>query len=231
MYKIFIDPGHGGRDPGAVGNGMREADIALEVSKRMRDILEGAGLDVMLSRDEDVSVGINERWQMANRWSADYLISIHVNAGRGTGAETLYAHSNALSFARAMQDGYSNEMKLVNRRVWHRSDVGVLRHSICPGVLVELAFIDSPPHNPDIEILRSKRDEMSQALANALIKYLEIDLKKEGRFATVGEVPLWGRATIEKMVNQGLLKGGGDGLDLSMDMVRTFVILSRAGIL
>ena len=235
MHKIFIDPGHGGRDPGAVGNGMREADIALEVSKTLRDILKGAGLDVMLSREEDESVGINERWQAANRWRASYFISIHVNAGRGTGAETLYAHSNALPLARALQDGYSKQMGLANRRVWHRGDVGVLNHSACPSILIELAFIDSPLHNPDVGILRNKRGEMAQAIAKALFAHLNITiaapLKEEVRFETLEEVPFWGRVTIEKMLEQSILKGDGGGLDLSMDMVRTFVILNRAGIL
>ncbi|MCL2353949.1 MAG: N-acetylmuramoyl-L-alanine amidase [Defluviitaleaceae bacterium] len=235
MHKIFIDPGHGGRDPGAIGNGMREADINLEVSKTLRDILKAAELDVMLSREGDVSVGINERWQAANKWQASYFISIHVNAGRGTGAETLYAHNNALALARALQDGYSKQMGLANRRVWHRGDVGVLRHSACPAVLLELAFIDSPLHNPDVGILRDKRGEMAQAVADAILAYLNIPvvstLKEEVRFATLEEVPIWGRATIGNMVEEGLLKGSGGGLDLSIDMVRTFVILDRAGVL
>ena len=90
MKKIFIDSGHGGNDPGAVGNGMREADIVLEVntlaiSSAIGAILERAGLQVMQSRTRaDQRPSINDRWRMANEWGADYFFSLHANAGGGT---------------------------------------------------------------------------------------------------------------------------------------------------
>jgi len=75
MRKIFIDPGHGGNDPGAVANGMRESDIALEISLHLNEILLGAGPEPRLSRGTDMRPAQREA---ANTWGADLLVSIHV---------------------------------------------------------------------------------------------------------------------------------------------------------
>src|SRR5690606_23788341 len=95
MPKIFIDPGHGGRDSGAVANGLMEKSITLYIALRMKYILEDEYTNgqVKLSREKDVYVGLSERAQMANAWGADYFVSIHVNAGGGTGFES-YVHSS-----------------------------------------------------------------------------------------------------------------------------------------
>ncbi|MCL2415966.1 MAG: N-acetylmuramoyl-L-alanine amidase, partial [Defluviitaleaceae bacterium] len=93
--KIFIDQGHnptGSHNTGAIGNGMTEQDIVFDVGITLAGILRRAGFEVMLSRPEattvlgrDNSSAINSRWQSANTWGADYFISLHVNAGGGTG--------------------------------------------------------------------------------------------------------------------------------------------------
>ena len=80
--KIFIDPGHGGSDPGAVGpSGLREADVNLRVSQVVANCLsEYSGATVMMSRTDDVYVSLGGRVQAANNWGADRFISIHHNA-------------------------------------------------------------------------------------------------------------------------------------------------------
>ena len=256
--KIFIDAGHNhsGWNTGVVANGMREQDITFEVSKRMGQILQnaGAGLEVRLSRPAletnlgtDNNSSINARWQMANAWGADYFISIHVNAGGGTGAETLYHKPDSLEFAQVVQDVYSSRMGLRNRRVWQRNDVGVLHWTNCPAILLELAFIDSPPNNPDVDILRNRRGDMAAAAANGVLEYLGVGSGKdpgedqgkdpgEGgqadktRFNTIDQLPVWAQPTIRKLMDRGHLRGDGVGLDLSLDMVRIFVVHDRAGV-
>src|SRR5690606_41982785 len=73
MPKIFIDPGHGGKDSGAVGNGLKEKDIVLYVALRMKHILqdEYTNAEVKLSREKDVFVELSERARMANAWGAN----------------------------------------------------------------------------------------------------------------------------------------------------------------
>ncbi|MBM4762695.1 N-acetylmuramoyl-L-alanine amidase [Bacillus sp. B15-48] len=88
MTKIKIDPGHGGRDPGAVGNGLQEKDITLKISKKIERLLEDYEVQVSLTRTGDQTLSLKQRTDMANAWGADYLLSIHINAGSGTGFES-----------------------------------------------------------------------------------------------------------------------------------------------
>jgi N-acetylmuramoyl-L-alanine amidase len=79
---FVIDPGHGGSEPGAVGpGGTREADINLQVSRRVRDALEGAGYSVLLVRDSDQRVPIVTRAEIARALDPIAFVSIHHNAG------------------------------------------------------------------------------------------------------------------------------------------------------
>jgi len=194
--KIFIDAGHnptGTFNTGAVGNGMTEQDIVFDVAKEMEKLLRG-DFDVRLSRPSPDTVlgtnnasAINVRSQMANAWGADIFISIHVNAGGGTGSETFFfdggndarsVASNKLSWVVA--DTYAREMGLRNRGAkpdtqTHLRAIGVLRNTRMPATLVELAFIDSPQPNPDVGILASFRPEMAEALAKGIYAYFGME--------------------------------------------------------
>ncbi len=83
MTKIYLDPGHGGNDPGAVGNGLREKDLTLEIGLKVRDILlrNYENVEVRMSRTADTTLSLDQRTNDANTWGADFLISIHINAG------------------------------------------------------------------------------------------------------------------------------------------------------
>jgi N-acetylmuramoyl-L-alanine amidase len=90
-----IDPGHGGRDSGAVGSrGLKEKDVVLDIALRLRKLIQDRlGLRVILTRSEDVFVPLEERTAIANRAKADFFLSIHVNAApksRATGFETYF---------------------------------------------------------------------------------------------------------------------------------------------
>ncbi len=80
IKTIVIDPGHGGKDPGAVYNGTMEKDINLDVSKRLANVLRVAGYTVHLTRTEDKFLSLEERPQIAKKHKADLFISIHTNA-------------------------------------------------------------------------------------------------------------------------------------------------------
>jgi len=97
MIRIFIDPGHGGSDSGAVANGLDDKNLTLDIAVRLRAILLGEyrGVEVRLSRETDTTVSLKQRVQMANSWGADYFLSIHINAGGGTGFES-YIYTDAL---------------------------------------------------------------------------------------------------------------------------------------
>jgi len=77
--RVFIDPGHGGEDQGATGNGLQEKDIALDLAVRLAKALEQYNCRIMLSRHKDVSVANSDRIKAANDWGADLYFSVHVN--------------------------------------------------------------------------------------------------------------------------------------------------------
>jgi N-acetylmuramoyl-L-alanine amidase len=92
--RIMLDPGHGGVDPGAVGEGMLlEKDIVLEIARSVRSILEGEGYRVMMTRNDDRYVSLRNRALAANRLRVDLFVSIHANAALNhlaQGTETFY---------------------------------------------------------------------------------------------------------------------------------------------
>lgn len=95
VRRVVLDPGHGGKDHGAVGlAGLREKEVVLDVARRLREILRAkGGYEVLLTRDDDRFLPLNERTQIANRFGADLLVSLHSNAspnGRVSGIETYY---------------------------------------------------------------------------------------------------------------------------------------------
>jgi N-acetylmuramoyl-L-alanine amidase len=94
ISRIVLDAGHGGHDPGARANGLTEADLVLDVTLRLRRLLEKQpGVEVTLTRDKDVFIPLEERTAIANRTGADLFLSIHANASRNTrarGIETYF---------------------------------------------------------------------------------------------------------------------------------------------
>jgi N-acetylmuramoyl-L-alanine amidase len=77
---VVLDPGHGGKDPGAVGNGFREKDINLAIGLKMEKVLKTRGFDVKMTRNTDVYLKLQERTDIANKANADMFVSIHVNS-------------------------------------------------------------------------------------------------------------------------------------------------------
>ncbi|HTB72881.1 MAG TPA: N-acetylmuramoyl-L-alanine amidase [Polyangiaceae bacterium] len=81
IARMALDPGHGGKDTGAVGpGGLKEKDVTLDVARRAAAILDGQGIDVVLTREDDHFVPLEERTARANAFGADLFVSIHCNA-------------------------------------------------------------------------------------------------------------------------------------------------------
>jgi len=149
-FKITIDPGHGGSDPGAIGHGYQEKAFTLDVSIRLRDLLNGdRGLwQVQMTRSTDVDVSLSARCNMANNWPADRFVSIHINSfssSSAQGTET-YSYQEGTTAAN-MRDRIQTQMiaawGLVNRGS-KTENFQVLRDTSMPASLSELGFITSP---------------------------------------------------------------------------------------
>jgi len=169
--RVFIDPGHGGEDHGATGNGLQEKNIALDLAVRLAKALERYNCQIMLSRYKDVYVAISDRVKAANDWGADLYFSIHVNG---------HTNINANGYEDYVYPGVPQETadirKAIHRRlsaVWFNAgrsnrgmktaDFQVLRETRMSAVLVETGFITNPQ---DAGLLRQVN--FRQALADAM---------------------------------------------------------------
>lgn len=165
--KIMLDPGHGGHDPGAAANGLKEKDLVLKIAKKTKAILEKVyGATVKLTRSTDVYIDLSQRARLANNWGADYFASIHINAAGGTGFETFrYVELSASS-------GTGKQQKIVHDAIYRKikgkagdrgtksKDLAVLRETKMPAILTENLFID---REKDAALL--KQDSFLDALA------------------------------------------------------------------
>jgi N-acetylmuramoyl-L-alanine amidase len=175
MKRICIDPGHGGKDPGAVGpKGRREKDVALAVSLKLKKLLEG-NYKVLLTRSEDIFIELYQRAILSNAFGADLFLSIHCNAASSPMAQgfeiwTSKGHTKSDGYASIITTEWSKAFASVNiRGDWSDGDVDkeanfcVLRRTAMPAVLVELDFLT----NPKMEALLSD-DAYQDIMANAL---------------------------------------------------------------
>ncbi|MBV7379541.1 N-acetylmuramoyl-L-alanine amidase [Maritimibacter sp. DP4N28-5] len=151
---VVLDPGHGGLDPGAEKEGVREADLMLTFARELKDVLlRSDGVDVVLTRDEDVFVPLEERVSIARAAGADLFISLHADAlaqGRANGATVYTLSEDATDIA---------SQKLAERH--DRSDL--------------LAGVDLSETGDEVALVlmdmaRTETDPRSDALADALVQ-------------------------------------------------------------
>lgn len=200
MQKVFLDAGHGGADSGACALGLREKDVALDIVLKIKDILVSKGLKVDSTRVIDVYVPYQQVGAIANNKKSDIFVSVHCNASKlhnAQGFEVLH-HTNSVEGKKLAEDIRQEFLKdrslyTTDRGLKPRSDLAVLNSTKMPAVLVECAFIDNPSDN---FILRNKKPEIAQAIANGIFKYLGISEK-----GNLGKTPILSKptATLEQM--------------------------------
>lgn len=179
---MFIDPGHGGKDPGAVANGLQEKDIVLSLAKRIREILanEYENVAVKMSRTDDSFPSLNARTSNANSWGADFFLSLHINAGGGTGFESyIYVKTSGKTAdaQTAIHDAIMKEIggRGVQDRGRKQKNYHVLRETKMSSILTENLFIDS---NGDADKLKNADflERVARGHTNGLEK--AFDLKR-----------------------------------------------------
>lgn len=150
--KLYLDAGHGGKDSGASGNGLLEKNINLEICKRIEKILESyTDVEVMVTRDTDIYLTLDERTDKANKWGADAFLSVHINANTSPsprGFES-YIYPNANSATRAFQNVMHQEIyKQISSfgipdKGKKTANFHVLRESTMKAILTENGFISN----------------------------------------------------------------------------------------
>ncbi len=184
LIGVVIDPGHGGEDSGAIGNNQYEKDYTLKISKYMYDRLKELGVPVTLTRDTDVTLTPTER---VNRILSAYgdnpnvvVISNHLNAGGGTGAEVIYALRNSAT----LPDSILKNLSLAGqttRRTYQRTlpsnpnkDYYFIHRNTgtTQPLIVEYGFIDDTPSNN--QFLNNNYKELAEAVIKSILEYKNI---------------------------------------------------------
>lgn len=189
MVKIYIDPGHGGIDPGAVANGLQEKNITLQISKELQKILvnEYENVSVKLSRNNDETVSLQKRTDAANRWGADLYVSIHINAGGGTGFESFIyprVSQRTRTYQKLLHNEILQQVDFTNRGE-KQANFHVLRATKMPAILTENGFIDT---KLDVERLKNPRfiKKLARGHANGIAKALNLSEKVEKKYSGRG---------------------------------------------
>lgn len=181
-YKVVIDAGHGGVDGGASGNGILEKDLTLRISEEMFKDFEKAGIPVKMTRITDETITPTER---VNRILEAFgnnenviVISNHINAGGGDGAEVIYALRNDSNLANLvsnnLKESGQNIRKIYQRRLPSNpsKDYYFIHRNtgITEPIIVEYGFLDSKLD--DVNQLKNNYKNYAQAVTNAVLEYI-----------------------------------------------------------
>lgn len=177
MKRVCIDPGHGGHDPGAVGGGVKEKDIALSVAKQIGAYLEVWGYAVMLTREDDTFVSLSGRAAKANSWGADLFISVHCNSANNDAANgvEVYHHERASEAAKEAAELIYTKLVAISdlrTRGIKEADFAVLRETKMPAVLVELGFVSNPGDRSKLTS-RKWQDRIAKGIAGSVAEVFE----------------------------------------------------------
>jgi N-acetylmuramoyl-L-alanine amidase len=220
--KVVVDPGHGGKDPGAHGvNGLNEKDVTLDIAARLKDELVKRGYEVVMTRTDDTYVSLSDRVDFTNRQNADLFVSVHANwyknpATKGTTVlyyddnypQADYPASDAMKALTPVSKQLAQSVQDAIVRTIHTEDLGltpsavyVVRMGQIPSILVETAFLSNPD---DAALLADSavRKRMAEAIERG------IEAFKPAVFPdTAGH---WARDAILRLKDKGIVEGIGN---------------------
>lgn len=171
---ICVDPGHGGKDPGAVNGSKHESIAALAIARKVGAMLESKGYEVVYTRTTDKHITLAERCAISNNKGANAFISIHLNASTNRnahGIETWHYYKvgdKTKELANNIQNALIESTSATNRGVKTTETLYVLKHTIAPAVLVECGFISN---HEESELLFD--DDYQNKIANAIVTGIE----------------------------------------------------------
>ncbi|RKQ32275.1 N-acetylmuramoyl-L-alanine amidase CwlD [Oceanobacillus halophilus] len=195
---IVLDPGHGGPDGGAVGkDGTLEDDIALIVSKKLKNYLQLAGADVFLTREEDKDLAaedtkglsrrkaedIRKRMEFINDKKPELFLSIHLNALPSTkwrGAQSFYYPSadENKHLAKMIQAEIIRNLENTTREALVKNGMYLLKHAEFPGALIEIGFLSNEEER---NLLKQDayQEKMAASIYQGVLRYVTEDVEEE----------------------------------------------------
>lgn len=224
MRKVVVlDAGHGGKDPGAVGNGYREKNLALDDTRALRSELLKYDVDVIMTRDSDIFLPIRNIRKTTNEIANKYgvsntaFVSSHWNSyydPTATGWEILvnYPNTQGDKLAHSIHREVNPNLTIADRGIkYRRGNVGVLR-AIPATVLIEHAFISNPS---DIKKHLANRQVMAKAYARGIANYLGLEKKPVKEVGTVDKnkevIPNWAKGAVDYVQKEKIMVGDANG--------------------
>ena len=183
--KVFLGVGHGGSDPGAVGNGLKEKDLNLAIALEVRNVLLRHSVVVGMSRTKDENDALTEEIKECNAFNPDLAVDIHNNAGGGDGVEAFHHYGGGTGktlaenvLAEIVKIGQNSRGAKTRKNASGKDYYGFIRQTSCPAIIVECAFIDNAK---DIQIVDTLAEQkaMGVAIAKGILKTLGIAYVEE----------------------------------------------------
>ena len=203
MSKVFLSAGHGGTDPGAVGYGMKEKDINLQILLSCKSELERHGVNVVCSRTKDENDPVAQEVKEANASGADIAVSFHTNAGGGDGSETFYYPTSVGGKKLAeLCEKHTKEISQNSRGIKSGKNLYFVKNTKMVAVLCECAFIDNNTDNDIIDTVAEQKS-FGIAYAKAILEYFGIAYKE-----SKSDVPFLVKVSID---NLNIRTGAGTG--------------------
>jgi N-acetylmuramoyl-L-alanine amidase len=175
---IVIDPGHGGPDPGTIGNGIYEKNVTLPIALRLGRVFQQMGYSVVYTRTEDIDLDLEPRVRIAERVNAEVFVSVHANALEArsseiSGVETYHARGSSISRQLA---SFVHEQVISGTGALDRGVRGagfyVIKHTSMPAILVETGFITNPREAANLSN-PAYQDRMAASIARGVDQFIK----------------------------------------------------------
>lgn len=214
MYKIGIDPGHGGKDPGAIGpSGLQEKEVVLSVSLLLRDLLKANDLEVICTRSTDKYLSLSERSNMLNAAKVDLVLSLHVNSietpeanyvanfiiGRGGQAEKA---AKVIQEELRVATGWPGPAEPDGVKV---KNLHMVRETEAPAVITEMGFISNPVQEMQLKD-QAFHKTLAIAIARGVCRHFGIKFQEQ-QFTPIAEVDIVKVVSEEKDYSGILING------------------------
>lgn len=184
LKKVVIDPGHGGHDPGAISpnDKLEEKNVVLDISLRLKELLEKEGFKVYMTREDDKHISLNDRCDIANEIEAAAFVSIHADAhakGDIEGIQVLYSPEGSRdnkTFATIMKNSLIKELNTSDQGIIERTKSIVLRDTKMPAISLGVGFLT----NPREEKLLGQEDykqKCAEGAYNGILEYFSSSAK------------------------------------------------------
>lgn len=207
--KVIVDAGHGGNDPGASANNIIEKDYTLKISKYMNDRLRELGVDSFLTRDSDETLSENNRVKriksLTDLNKDVIIVSNHLNAGGGNGAEIIYALRNSDELSKKISNRFLESGQEVRKYYQRRLPSNpskdyyyIMRDTPnAESIIVEYGFLDSSGN--DVNQIKNNWKDLAEAVIHALTDYIGINYSMESNDSSTYYIvksgdTLWGIA-------------------------------------